>query len=108
MDKIEDLKDKVELLENNYKILYKQNPFLNDNISFDIDTKKLFNIHRLNNDKYSLCDIHSLYLNYIYKNKLIDEDIINLNINLKENLNTSKNSIFIKELFELIKLKFNN
>lgn len=105
-DNIKNLKIAVSQLENNYSVLYKKSPFLNDNIKLDNDTKKVFGIHFLNENKYSIGDIYELYLKYLNDKKLIDEDFVNLNIEIKENLNIEKNTIFIKDLFKFIKLKF--
>jgi len=92
-----------------YNILYKKSSFLNDTYVFDLNTKKMFNIHHLNKDKYSMCDIFQLYLNYIYTQKLNnDNDIINLNNSLQKNLNTQKNVVLIKDFFNLIRKKFNS
>lgn len=105
---IDNLKEKVDNLDNKYKILYKQSKFLNDIYVFDKDTKKMFNIHHLNQTKYSINDIIKLYIDYVYYKKLNDENIINLNNNLRENLNTDKKVVLLNNFIELIKLKFIN
>lgn len=104
---INKLKNSASLIQNNYSILYKNSSFLNDNIEFDNDTKKLFRIHFLNKNKYSMCDIYELYLNYLNDKNLIDEDYINLDSSIKQNLNINENTIFLKDLFSYIKIKFN-
>lgn len=103
---INKLKNSIFLLENNYSILYKKSSFLNNNIQLDDDTKKIFGIHYLNRNKYSFADIYELYLSYLNDKNLLDEDFINLDIKIKENLNIDKNTIFLKDLFRYIKIKF--
>lgn len=105
-EKINILKESVEKLDNKYNILYKKSEFLNDNIELDNESKKIFGIHRLNTNKYSIMEIYELYLNYLSDKKLLDEDFVNLNIIIKENLNIDKNTVFLKDLFKYIKLKF--
>jgi len=104
---IDNLKEKVNNLKTDYKILYKQSDFLNDIYVFDKETKKMFNIHHLNQNKYSKNDIIKLYIDYVYFHKLNDGKIINLNNLLRENLKTDKKVVLLKDFLTLVKLKFN-
>lgn len=105
-DNINKLKNAVSQLDNNYEILYKNSSFLKDNILLDNETKKIFGIHFLNKNKYSLCDIYELYLEYLNKKNLIEEDFVNLDFIIQTNLCIEKKTIFIKDLFKIIKIKF--
>ena len=106
-DNINKLHSSVCQLDNKYEILYKNSTFLKDNILLDNDTKKIFKIHFLNKNKYSIADIYELYLEYLNQKKLINEDFVNLDNQIQENLNINKKTIFIKDLFKFIKIKFN-
>ena len=105
-DNINKLKNTVCQLDNNYEILYKNSSFLKDDILLDNETKKVFGIHFLNKNKYSFADIYELYLDYLNKKNLIEEDFVNLDIIIQQNLGIEKKTIFIKDLLKIIKLKF--
>lgn len=105
-DNINNLKNTVCKLENKYEILYKNSSFLKDDILLDNETKKVFKIHFLNKNKYSISDIYELYLEYLNKKNLIEEDFVNLDIIIQQNLEIEKKTIFLKDLFKFIKIKF--